>query len=99
MILGSCRLVVDGKTRVDIAKTCSIWMANDGTGTFWINTDRETRLGDFFAEIEPQGDGTAFGHRNGETGATHAQTPLGEDFRPTKGGCWANARATVCARR
>lgn len=97
VIKGTCKLVVDGKTYVDIKKTCAIWMANDGTGTFWINADRETYLGDYFAEIMPAGDGTASGHWNGEKGATHAQSFLGEDFKQGKGGCWKNKRATICA--
>lgn len=97
VIRGTCKLVVDGKTYVDIKKTCPIWMANDGTGTFWINTDRDSALPDYFAEIEPNGDGTAQGHWNGIKGAAHAQAFLGEDFRLKKGGCWSNARATICA--
>lgn len=99
VIRGSCRLVVDGQTYVDIREGCLIWMAGDGTGTFWINTDRENYLGDYFAEIMPFGDGTASGHWNGEPGATHAQSRLGEDFRLGRGGCWEGARATACAAR
>lgn len=72
VIRGSCRLVVDGQTYVDIREGCLIWMA---------------------------GDGTASGHWNGEPGATHAQSRLGEDFRLGRGGCWEGARATVCAAR
>jgi hypothetical protein len=97
VIKGSCKLVVDGKTYLNIKKNCSIWMANDGTGSFWINTDRDTFLGDYFAEIVPAGDGTASGNWNAEKGSTHAQAFLGEDFRMKKGGCWTNKRATICA--
>ena len=99
VIKGSCKLVVDGKTYVDMPKNCSIWMANDSSGSFWINTDRDSFLGDYFAEIMPAGDGTASGNWNGEKGATHAQSFLGENFRMGKGGCWSNARATICAAR
>ncbi|PWR23237.1 hypothetical protein [Zavarzinia compransoris] len=99
VIHGTCKLVVDGRTYIDIKANCPIWMANDGTGGFWINTDRENYLGDYFAELAPAGDGTASGNWNGERNATHAQSFLGEDFRQKKGGCWANARATICAAR
>lgn len=99
VIRGTCRLVVDGQVLVDRHGDCPIWMANDGTGTFWINTDRDTYLGAYFAEIEPQGDGTGWGYWNGESGATHAQAALGEDFRMGAGGCWSNARAAICAAR
>ncbi|PTV97701.1 hypothetical protein C8J27_101819 [Rhodobacter aestuarii] len=96
---GTCKLIVDGWTYVDMNGNCPIWMANDGTGSFWINTNRDTYLGDFFAEIVPSGNGFASGHWNAQAGATHAQAPLGEDFRQVGGGCWVNARATVCAAR
>lgn len=99
VIEGSCRLKVDGRTYVDIHDTCLIWLANDGTGRFWINTDRSTRLGDYFAEIAPAGDGTASGNWNGVQGGTHAQDFLGEDFRKTSGGCWVDRRAEICAMR
>ncbi|MBB4123477.1 hypothetical protein [Martelella radicis] len=99
VIYGSCKLIVAGKTYVDMAAGCPIWLANDGTGTFWINTDRENYLGQYFAEVSPFGDGTAGAHWNAEPGATHAQAPLGEGFRLTGGGCWTNGNATVCAAR
>lgn len=99
VIRGTCRLVVDGSTLIDRRGDCPIWMANDGTGTFWINTDRESPLPDYFAELEPQGNGIGWAHWNGEPGATHAQALLGEDFRMGSGGCWSNARATICAAR
>lgn len=99
VLAGSCRLVVDGRTLLDRRGDCPIWMQNDGTGTFWINTDREGFLGEVFASIEPRGDGTASGHWNGIAGATHAQAFLGEDFRMGSGGCWSNTRATICAAR
>lgn len=99
VLTGSCRLVVDGRTHLNRRGDCPIWMQNDGTGAFWINTDRETTLGEYFASIEPRGDGTAQGHWNALPGATHAQAFLGEDFRMGLGGCWSNARATICAER
>nr|WP_272212158.1 hypothetical protein [Marinicella sp. W31]MDC2878065.1 hypothetical protein [Marinicella sp. W31] len=99
VIYGACKLIVSGKTYVDMAAGCPIWLANDGTGTFWINTDRENYLGQFFAEVSPFGDGTAGAHWNAEAGATHAQAPLGDDFRLASGGCWTNGSATVCAAR
>ncbi|MCB1391310.1 MAG: hypothetical protein KDK12_19530 [Rhodobacteraceae bacterium] len=99
VIRGTCRLVVDGRTYLDRRGDCPIWMTNDGTGSFWINTDRDGYLGDYFAELEPAGDGTAQGHWNGSPGATHAEGFLGEDFRMGAGGCWSNARATICAAR
>lgn len=99
VLAGSCSLVVEGRTLLDRRGDCPIWMQNDGTGAFWINTDREAYLGEYFASIEPRGDGTASGHWNGMPGATHAQAFLGEDFRMGGGGCWSNARATICAAR
>jgi|GEM_PF-5705836 len=99
VIRGSCRLVVDGRTYIDRRGDCPIWMQNDGSGTFWINTDRESPLPDYFATLEPQGNGIGWAYWNAEPGATHAQAPLGEDFRMGAGGCWSNARATICAAR
>lgn len=99
VLRGTCRLVVEGRTLIDRRGDCPIWMENDGSGAFWINTDRETYLGDYFASISPFGDGTASGHWNGEIGATHAQALLGEDFRMGAGGCWIGQRATICAAR
>lgn len=99
VLLGSCKLIVDGQTYVNMPNNCPIWMANDGTGTFWINTNRDTYLGEYFAEISPFGNGFAGGHWNGMRGSTHAQAFLGEDFRQSTGGCWVNARATICAAR
>ena len=99
VIEGSCRLKVDGRTYVDLRDTCRIWLANDGTGRFWINTDRAGYLGDHFAEISPAGDGTASGNWNGAKGGTHAQDFLGEDFHKAAGGCWINRRAEICAMR
>ncbi|WP_158971001.1 hypothetical protein [Chachezhania sediminis] len=96
---GSCKLIVNGRTYVDMAVGCPIWLANDGTGSFWINTDRNSYLGQYFAEIAPDGTGSASGWWNAEAGATHAQAPLGEGFRMGAGGCWSNATATVCAAR
>lgn len=100
VIRGACKLVVDGTTYLDIRDgTCPIWMENDGTGGFWINTDRDDYLGDYFAEVSPQGDGTATAHWNGTPGATHAQGYLGDDLTMGNGGCWTGARVTVCAAR
>ncbi|MCA2013406.1 hypothetical protein LCM17_18080 [Cereibacter sphaeroides] len=99
VIRGTCRLVVEGVTYIDRRGDCPIWMENDGSGRFWINTDREGTLPDYFAELSPMGDGTASGHWNGSPGATHAQGFLGEDFRMGAGGCWIGQRATICAAR
>ena len=99
VIIGRCSLVVDGQTYVERRGDCPIWMAGDGSGAFWINTDRDSYLGEYFAEIVPAGDGTAQGHWTAERGATHAQAFLGEDFRLQGGGCWVGARARVCAMR
>ena len=99
VIHGACKLMVDGRMLLDIRQDCPIWMANDGTGAFWINTDRDVYLGDYFAEVTPSGNGLASGHWNGERGATHAQAWLGDDFRLGNRGCWSNARATICASR
>lgn len=96
VIYGSCKLIVDDRKVIDIRSGCPIWMVNDGTGAFWINTDRNS-VSDYFAELVPQGDGTATGHWNGMPGALHAQALLGEDFRLGKNGCWRNARARICA--
>lgn len=100
VIKGSCKLVVDGTTYLDMRNgTCPIWMENDGTGRFWINTDRDVYLGDYFAEVSPAGDGTAQAHWNGTPGATHAQGYLGDDLTMGAGGCWTGKRVTVCAAR
>jgi hypothetical protein len=99
VIYGSCKLIVHGQIYVDMAAGCPIWLANDGSGNFWINTDRTAYLGQYFAEIAPDGTGQASGWWNAEPGATHAQAPLGDGFRMGNGGCWSNATATVCAAR
>ncbi|MFD2173777.1 hypothetical protein [Rhodobacter lacus] len=99
VIYGTCSLQVDGQMLVNLQGTCPIWMANDGTGGFWVNADRNSYLGDYFAQLEPSGNGFASGHWNGARGATHAQGWLGDDFRMGSGGCWSNARATICAAR
>ena len=99
VISGSCRLVVDGQVYVDKPSGCPIWLANDGSGGFWINTNRTDGLGDYFAEVQPDGTGRAGAWWNEIPGALHAQSPLGDDFRLGSGGCWSNARATVCAAR
>lgn len=99
VIRGSCKLKVDGHTYVDIRETCPIWLAYDGTGRFWINTDRSGYLGDYFAEVAPAGNGTASANWNGIEGGTHAQNFLGEDFRKAPGGCWVNNFAEICATR
>lgn len=99
VIYGSCKLVVDGQVHVDRASGCPIWLENDGSGTFWVNTDRDSYLGDWFAEVRPDGSGLASAWWNGQAGATHAQGFLGEDFRLGSAGCWSNARATICAAR
>ncbi|MEC7764197.1 MAG: hypothetical protein VX874_20005 [Pseudomonadota bacterium] len=100
VIKGSCKLVVDGTTYVDMrGGSCPIWMEKDGTGRFWINTDRDGYLGDYFAEVSPAGDGTAQAHWNGTPGATHAQGYLGDDLTMGSGGCWTGKRVTVCAAR
>ena len=96
VIYGNCRLIVDGMTYIDM-KDCPIWLSNDGTGSFWINTDRENTLPDYFAELTPNGDGTASAHWNGEPGATHAQSLIGEDLKLGQGGCWSNGNSTLCA--
>ncbi|MEQ8899402.1 MAG: hypothetical protein RID23_20175 [Roseovarius sp.] len=97
VIRGSCKLVVEGQVYVDMASDCPIWLAGDGTGSFWINTDREHHLGDYFAQVEPDGRGGAAAWWNGSAGARHAQGFLGDDFRLGSGGCWLNAKAMVCA--
>ncbi|GKX35340.1 MAG: hypothetical protein MnENMB40S_29580 [Rhizobiaceae bacterium MnEN-MB40S] len=97
VIHGACKLMVDGRMLLDIRQDCPIWMANDGTGTFWVNTDRDVYLDDYFAEVKPSGNGLASGHWNGERGATHAQAWPGDDIRLGNGGCWSNACATICA--
>lgn len=99
VIYGSCKLIVGGQTYVDMNAGCPIWLANNGSGEFWINADRENYLGQFFANIVPNGDGTASGWWNASAGATHAQAPLGEGFTMRAGGCWSNGNATVCAAR
>src|SRR5881394_1593549 len=97
VIRGSCRLIVAGVTYVDIKSDCQIWLANDGTGTLWINTDRVSKLPEYYAELTPNGDGTAAAHWNGDPYAGHAQTLLGEDLRLGRNGCWSNTTSTLCA--
>lgn len=99
VIYGSCKLAVDGRVYLDMASGCPIWLENDGSGSFWINTDRDSYLGDWFAELRPDGSGLASAWWNGVAGATHAQGFLGEDFRLGSAGCWSNGRATICAAR
>jgi hypothetical protein len=96
VIRGSCKLVVSGKTYVDIKKTCTIYMYNDGMGSFMINTDGENDITGYFATLMPFGDGMASGSWNATKGSDQAQALLGEDFKQ-KGGCWSNKKATICA--
>lgn len=97
VIRGDCSLSVDGKTYINIKRTCRISLDRDGS--FSINTlgngERVPRRYYFaFLDVNPDGSGSATW--NDSPGALHAQTRLGDGFR-RKGGCWSNRRATICA--
>ena len=95
---GDCSLKIDGKTYLDIRKTCPIYPLNDGNGSLIVNSDGETKIESYFVYLLPKGDGTASVSWNEDPGANHAWAQLGDDFR-RNGACWANARAQVCATR
>ena len=97
LVYGSCKLIVRGQLYVDMNLGCPIWLDNGAYGGFWINTDRNTYMGQFFAQIDPDRTGSASGWWNGQPGSTHAQSPLGSGFRKGNDGCWSNGLATVCA--
>lgn len=97
VIRGDCSLTVDGKTYVDIKRTCRIDMDADGSFTINVVGDGERAPRRFyFAYLSTNGDGTARVSWNGHPESLHAHAELGEDFR-RKGGCWSNRRAKICA--
>lgn len=87
---GKCLLVIDGKTY--ISGRCEVEIYTDGTGSFQITENR--KRGSYFAQVLV-GEGEAKGYWNGERGANHAHSPLGELRR--NGACWVNNKARVCA--
>lgn len=95
---GDCSLKIDGKTYLDIRKTCPIYPLNDGNSSLIVNSDGETKIESYFVYLLPKGDGTASISWNEDPGANHAWAQLGDDFR-RDGACWSNARAEVCATR
>lgn len=95
---GDCSLKIDGKTYLDIRKTCPIYPMNDGKGGLIVNSDGKTKIETYFVYLQPEDDGTASVSWNEDLGADHAWAQLGDDFR-REGACWSNARAQVCATR
>ncbi|MBB3980868.1 hypothetical protein GGR44_000499 [Sphingobium fontiphilum] len=93
---GDCYLKVDGKVYIDIKKDCPMFPLNDGKGGLIVNSDGEELLGDYFAYLQPNGDGTASASWNEEKGATHAQAPLSETLK-RDGACWYDKRVRICA--
>lgn len=93
---GDCSLTVDGRTYLDIKRTCPIEFL-DKEGSFTINT-RNSNKPFHFAYVLMNGDGTANASWNADPRGTHAHDILGDDFR-REGGCWANRRAKICAYR
>lgn len=96
VVRGSCSLTVDGRAKIAIERTCPIYRYDDADGIFMINTDGRTRIRGYFAQVTPNGDGTASISWNALRRAQHAHDFLGEDFR-RQGDCWVNRRARLCA--
>lgn len=96
VVRGDCSLTIGGRTRIAITRTCPIYRYDDAEGIFMINTDGATRIRGYFAQVTPNGDGTASISWNAARRAQHAHDFLGEDFR-RRGDCWVNRRARLCA--
>lgn len=96
VVRGDCSLTVDGHRKIAIRRTCPIYRHDGAEGIFMINTDGERAIRGYFAQVTPNGDGTASTSWNGSRRAQHAHDFLGEDFR-RKGDCWVNRRARLCA--
>lgn len=97
-IQGDCSLTVDGKTYLDIQRTCRISLSRDGS--FSINTRETLSKTDesfYFAYLSKvDGEETAWLYWNEDPQTMHAHTALGDDFR-RRGACWIGRRAKVCA--
>lgn len=98
VLRGDCSLTVDGRARIAVRRTCPIYRYDGADGIFMINTDGRTRIRGFFAQVTPNGDGTASISWNASRRAQHAHDFLGEDFH-RRGDCWVNRRARLCATR
>ncbi|MBK8451826.1 MAG: DUF3828 domain-containing protein [Thiofilum sp.] len=81
-----CSLKVQGKTY--LKGTC-IYDA-DKDGSFRLFGDK------YFVYLNMLEQGVAGASWNGKSQASHAQEPLGEDFK-RKGGCWVGKQAEICA--
>lgn len=89
---GDCSITVDGTTYLDIKTMCHI-DTSDGVTT--INTDAPGTVS-YFAYIYPDGKGGAQITWNSKDKWNKAEEDLGDDFH-AQGGCWKNARASICA--
>lgn len=96
IVRGDCSLKIDGKTYIDVRRTCPIYLYPGQGGALMINSEGVPPITGYFAQLEPAGDGTAAAYWNEEPGATHAQARIADDLRRT-GGCWSNARVELCA--
>ena len=96
VVRGDCSLTVDGHRTAAVRRACPIYRYDGAEGIFMIDTDGRTTIRGYFAQVTPNGDGTASISWNGTRGAQHAHDLLGEDFR-RKGDCWVNRRARLCA--
>jgi hypothetical protein len=81
-----CSLKVKGKTY--LKGTCMYDADKDGS--FRLFGDK------YFVYLNMLEKGVAGASWNGKSQASHAQEPLGEDFK-LKGGCWVGKSAEICA--
>lgn len=81
-----CSLKVQGKTY--LKGTCVY--DGDADGSFRLFGDK------YFVYLNMLEKGVAGASWNGKSQASHAQEPLGEDFK-RKGGCWIGKKAEICA--
>jgi len=86
---GRCLLQIRGRKYIN--GQCDITFIEKGTGSFEIT---ESRKNGYFAQVLIDND-NAQGYWNGQRGATHAHSSLGELVR--SGACWENKIAKICA--
>ncbi len=80
-----CRLEVRGQRYINGPCTGSM----EPDGSFQVYTPA------YFAMIQAEKPGVAFGFWNEEAYASHAHSDLGKLIR--EGACWTNSQASVCA--
>jgi hypothetical protein len=97
VVRGDCSLRVDGKTYINVKKSCRIDIPQDER-SFTINMVDENVTAPNFAYVILAGDGTAGVAWNGHPGMLEPRAILGDDFR-RRGNCWVNFRAEVCAQK